>query len=157
MDQRVDEPQNNKQCMSRTLFSKTDDKRNKKNPCRRRQRRDNEEKNNRKRFLVGSFSKVSDVLHLQRYIDLGGLWRYSSPATRLGGHEHDVCKSLSKQARYPQNTAFVPRCFSTPLGVTIVFCIFDPRRFDTALRVTSPSLDPCVMRCLLYTSPSPRD
>ena len=35
----------------------------------------------------------------------------------------DVCKSWSKQARYPQNIAFAPRRLSTPLGVTkkIVF------------------------------------
>ena len=45
----------------------------------------------------------------------------------------DVCKSWSKQARYPQNIAFAPRRFGTPLGVTKHFRVFTLRRFHTAL------------------------
>ena len=67
----------------------------------------------------------------------------------------DVCTSWSKQARYPQNIAFAPRRFSTPLGVTKKNRVFTPRRFHTALCVTSPSLYPCIMRyvsnfCIQY-------
>ena len=59
----------------------------------------------------------------------------------------DVCKSWSKQARYPQNTAFVPRRFSMPLGVREFFVFLrlaaftqrhalPARRLNHALRVT---------------------
>ena len=70
----------------------------------------------------------------------------TSPQACFSNRPVDVCKSWSKHARYPQNTAFVPRRFSTPLGVTKNFRVFAPRRFHTALCITSPSLYPCVMR-----------
>ena len=51
---------------------------------------------------------------------------------------------LVETGALPQKTTFVPRRFSTPLGVAKIFRAFAPRRFHTALCVTSPSLYPCV-------------
>ena len=62
-DQRVDEQQNNIQYMSRTLFSKTDDKRNKRILVADASAATTRRKTIEKDVLSGSFIKVSDGLH----------------------------------------------------------------------------------------------
>ena len=68
----------------------------------------------------------------------------------------DVCKAWSKQARYTQNIVFVPRRFSTPLGVTKRFVFLrlvaftqryalPARRFTHALCVTCRTFGFCTV------------